>query len=76
MATLKALLFLVAASSNVFAVEGIEAPIPGYGVETLHPRDAPVSLDGTIEPVASKAKKLSPRWARDLEKREHPSVLP
>ncbi|KAG6216241.1 hypothetical protein E4U26_008205 [Claviceps purpurea] len=76
MATLKALLFLVAASSNVFTVEGIEAPIPGYGVETLHPRDAPVSLDGTIEPVASEAKKLSPRWTRDLEKRERPSVLP
>ncbi|KAG5987131.1 hypothetical protein E4U52_007883 [Claviceps spartinae] len=66
MATLKALLFLVAASSNsltkVFAVEGIEAPIPGYSVETLDPRNTPIILDGTIEPVNSEAKQLSPRW--------------
>ncbi|KAG6107035.1 hypothetical protein E4U13_007129 [Claviceps humidiphila] len=65
MATLKALLFVVAASSNsltkVFAVEGMGAPIPGYSVETLHPRGAPIILDGTIEPVNSKAKQLSPR---------------
>ncbi|KAG6149182.1 hypothetical protein E4U35_007634 [Claviceps purpurea] len=64
MATLKALLFLVAASSNVLTVEGIdrEAPIPGSSVEMLNPRDAPNSLDGTIELVSSKAKQLSPRW--------------
>ncbi|KAG6112143.1 hypothetical protein E4U13_004405 [Claviceps humidiphila] len=73
MATIKALLLLVAVSSNVFA---IEAPIPGYDVKTLDwnvhldPRDAPVTLSGTIEEVTSKAKKLNPRWARDIAKRK------
>ncbi|KAG6056029.1 hypothetical protein E4U17_002564 [Claviceps sp. LM77 group G4] len=73
MAIVKALLSLCAVSSVVFA---IEAPIPGYDVETLawnvhlDPRDDPITLSGTIEEVTSKAKKLNPRWARDMEKRK------
>ncbi|KAG5960952.1 hypothetical protein E4U58_004478 [Claviceps cyperi] len=79
MAIVKALLFLGVASSNVFA---IEAPIPGYDVETLDrnvhldPRDngdsgnSPITLSGTIEKWTSKSKKLNPRWARDLEIRK------
>ncbi|KAG5986633.1 hypothetical protein E4U52_008399 [Claviceps spartinae] len=73
MAIIKALLLLVAVSSNVFA---IEAPIPGYDVKTLDwnvhldPREAPITLSGTIEEVTSKAKKLNPRLARDMAKRK------
>ncbi|KAG6244468.1 hypothetical protein E4U24_005104 [Claviceps purpurea] len=73
MAIVKALLLLGAVSSHVFA---IEAPIPGYDVETLDwnvrldPRDAPITLSGTVEEVTSKAKKLNPRWARDMAKRK------
>ncbi|KAG5933803.1 hypothetical protein E4U59_006616 [Claviceps monticola] len=69
----KVLLLLVAVSSNAFA---IEAPIPGNDIETLDrnvhldPRDAPITLSGTIEEVTSEAKKLNPRWARDIEKRK------
>ncbi|KAG6202609.1 hypothetical protein E4U35_005130 [Claviceps purpurea] len=76
MAIFKALLFLGVVSSNVFA---IEAPISGYDVETLDrnihlgPRDggdSPITLSGTIEGGTPKAKKLNPRWARDLEMRK------
>ncbi|KAG6086019.1 hypothetical protein E4U15_000979 [Claviceps sp. LM218 group G6] len=72
MATIRALLFLTAVSSKVFA---IEAPISNYGVESLSwnihldPRDNPITLNGTIEQVISEAKKLNPRWGQDLEKR-------
>ncbi|KAG6246171.1 hypothetical protein E4U23_004826 [Claviceps purpurea] len=76
MAIVKALLFLGVVSSNVFA---IEAPIPGYDVETLgrnvhlDPRDggdSPITLSDTIEQGTSKVKKLNPRWTRDLEMRK------
>ncbi|KAG6020594.1 hypothetical protein E4U40_005995 [Claviceps sp. LM458 group G5] len=73
MAIFKALSLLGAVSSIVFA---IETPIPGHDVETLawnvdlDPRDAPITLTGTIEEVTSKAKKLNPRWARDMGKRK------
>ncbi|KAG6174500.1 hypothetical protein E4U35_005131 [Claviceps purpurea] len=76
MAIVKALLFLGVVSSNVFA---IEAPIPGYDIETLgrnvhlDPRDggdSPITLSDTIEQGTSKVKKLNPRWARDLEMRK------
>ncbi|KAG5931235.1 hypothetical protein E4U60_006326 [Claviceps pazoutovae] len=76
MAIFKALLFIGVVSSNVFA---IEAPIPGYDVETLDrnvhfgPRDggdSPITLSSTIEEGTSNAKKLTPRWARDLEMRK------
>ncbi|CCE33765.1 uncharacterized protein CPUR_07691 [Claviceps purpurea 20.1] len=76
MAIFKALLFLGVVSSNVFA---IEAPIPGYDIETLgrnvhlDPRDggdSPITLSDTIEQGTSKVKKVNPRWARDLEMRK------
>ncbi|KAG6113211.1 hypothetical protein E4U14_001783 [Claviceps sp. LM454 group G7] len=76
MEIIKALLFLGVVSSNVFA---IEAPIPGYDVETLDRNvhldspdggDSLITFSGTIEEGTSKAKKLNSRWARDLEMRK------
>ncbi|KAG6056028.1 hypothetical protein E4U17_002563 [Claviceps sp. LM77 group G4] len=76
MVIVKALLFLGVVSSNVLA---IEAPIPGYDVETLNRNvhldsrdggDSPITLSGTIEEGTSKAKKLNSRWARNLEMRK------
>ncbi|KAG6202607.1 hypothetical protein E4U35_005128 [Claviceps purpurea] len=73
MVLLKNLLLLGVASVNVFAIKG---PIEGYGVEKssrnfhVAPGDPPVTLNGPLEEVTSKAKKLNPRWARNLEKRK------
>ncbi|KAG5917217.1 hypothetical protein E4U61_002920 [Claviceps capensis] len=74
MAIFKALLLLAARCCLRHRL--IEAPIPENDVETLDwnihldPRDALITLSGTVEEVTSKAKKLNPRWARDIEKRE------
>ncbi|KAG6021172.1 hypothetical protein E4U40_005498 [Claviceps sp. LM458 group G5] len=73
MVFLKNLLLLGVMSVNIFA---IEAPIPDYGVEKssrnirLAPGDPPMTLNGPLEEVTSKAKKLSLRWTGDLEKRK------
>ncbi|KAG6018907.1 hypothetical protein E4U40_007628 [Claviceps sp. LM458 group G5] len=78
MGIVKAVLLLVAVSSNVFA---IEAPIPGYDFKTLDwndqldPRDAPITLSGTIEEVTSKAKKLNPSDGLDTWRRESPPAM-
>ncbi|KAG6112146.1 hypothetical protein E4U13_004408 [Claviceps humidiphila] len=73
MVFLKTLLLLGAVFVKVF---GISAPIEGYGVEKsprnirLAPGDPPVTLNGPLEEVTSKANKPNPRWARNLEERK------